>query len=408
MGKLTALAIQRPMKAGLHPDGDGLYLQAGRSGAKSWIYRFTRHGKQHYLGLGSLKAISLKEARELAAEARGLCAKGINPLEHRREQRATSRLAAIRGMTFKQCGDRLIEAHEGTWRNAKHRQQWRNTLLSYAYPIIGALPVQDIDTGLVVKVLQPIWATKPETASRLRGRLENVLDWATVAGYRQGDNPARWRGHLVHLLAKPSKVRQVKHHSALPHREIPAFMADLRGRQSIGARCLEFTILTAARTAETIGATWAEINWTDKVWIVPASRMKARKEHRVPLSPRALEILHGLNQRRESEYMFPGQKNGRPLSNMAMLKTLALLGHDVTVHGFRSAFRDWCGEQTNFPREVAEAALAHAVGDKVEAAYRRGDALEKRRKLMESWAAFCAKPASDAGKVLPLHAAKQV
>jgi integrase len=252
-------------------------------------------------------------------------------------------------------------------------------------------------------VLQPIWTTKPETASRLRGRIENVLDWATVAGYRQGDNPARWRGHLVHLLAKPSRVRQVKHHSALPHCEIPVFMTDLRSRQGFSARCLEFTILTAARTAEAIGATWAEINWTDKVWIVPGARMKAGKEHRVPLSPRALEIIHDLNQRRESEYLFPGQKTGRPLSNMAMLVLLARMGRDaLTTHGFRSAFRDWCGEQTNFPREVAEAALAHRVGNEVEQAYRRGDALEKRRKLMEAWAAFCERPPAT-NSVVPLH-----
>jgi integrase len=236
-----------------------------------------------------------------------------------------------------------------------------------------------------------------------------VLDWATVAGYRQGDNPARWRGHLVHLLANPSKVRKVRHHPALPYRERPAFVHALRGRQGISARCLEFTILTAARTSETIRATWAEINWDDKVWTVPAARMKAGKEHRVPLAGRALEILQDLNQRRESEFLFPGQKVGRGLSNMAMLKTLAVMGHgDLTTHGFRSAFRDWCGEQTNFPREVAEAALAHRVGNEVEQAYRRGDALEKRRRMMEAWAAFCAKPASDAGKVLPLHATKQV
>jgi integrase len=403
MGKLTALALTRTMNAGLHSDGDGLYLQAGRTGSKSWIYRFTRHGKQHYLGLGSAKAISLKEARELAAQARNLCAKGIDPLAHRREQRATSRLAAVRGMTFKQCADRLIDAHEGAWRNPKHRQQWRNTMATYAYPIIGDLPVADIDTGLVVKVLQPIWTAKPPTAGRLRGRIENVLDWATVAGYRQGDNPARWRGHLVHLLANPSKVRKVRHHAALPYREIPTFVHALRGRQGISARCLEFTILTAARTAETIRATWGEINWDVKVWTVPAARMKAGKEHRVPLSPRALEIIHDLNQRRESEHLFPGQKVGRGLSNMAMLKTLAVMGHgDLTTHGFRSSFRDWAAECTNFPSEVVEMALAHAVSNRVEAAYRRGDLFEKRVKLMEAWAAYCERTQAT-NSVVPLH-----
>lgn len=271
--------------------------------------------------------------------------------------------------------------------------------------MLGPLPVQAIDTALVMKVVEPLWASKPETASRVRGRIESILDWARVRGYREGENnPARWRGHLDHLLPARSKVRKVQHHAALPYREIPIFMAGLRDRQSISARCLEFTILTAARTGEAIAAKWDEINLAEKILVVPGARMKSGREHRIPLAPRALEIIRDLRERRESEYLFPGQRNGQPLSNMAMLKMLALLGRDgVTTHGFRSTFKDWARDCTNFPNEVSEAALAHVVGDKTEAAYARGDLFAKRAKLMAAWDAFCTKPASDAGKVLPLH-----
>ncbi len=390
MGKLTALALARPMKSGLHPDGDGLYLQVGGSGARSWIYRFTLNGKQRYLGLGSLTAIPLKRARELAAQARQLRAEGIDPVDRRREQRATSRLAAMRGMTFRQCAERLMDAHEGTWRNAKHRQQWHSTLATYVYPVIGGLSVQAVDTGIVVEVLQPIWTSKPETASRVRGRIEATLDWATVAGYRAGDNPARWRGHLVHLLAARAKVRAVKHHAALAYSEIPAFMAGLRERQSTSARCLEFTILTAARTAEAIGARWPELDLNGGVWTLPGTRMKMGAEHRVPLAPRVVEILREVYERRTGEYVFANVSTGRPLSNMTMLKMLALMGQAVlTVHGFRSTFTDWAHERTEFPDAAIDMALAHKVGDKVQAAYRRGDLFAKRRKLMNAWAEFC-------------------
>lgn len=403
MGKLTALAVTRPMKAGLHPDGDGLYLQVGGSGARSWIYRFTLGGKQRYLGLGSANAIPLKLARELAAQARQLRAQGIDPVERRRAERMAGRVELAKAMTFAQAARAFINSHEATWRNAKHRQQWSNTLSTYVHPVIGSLPVAEIDTGLVLKILLPIWNSKPETASRLRGRIELILDWAKVAGYRDGPNPAAWRGHLEHSLPARSKVRAVEHHAALPYGEMPAFMASLRERQSTSARCLEFTILTGVRTSEAIGARWDEVDFETRVWTVPATRMKAGKQHRVPLSGRAITILHELSERREGEFIFPGGRSGRPLSNMAMLKMLALLGRDdLTVHGFRSSFRDWAAERTNFPSEVVEMALAHAVGDKVEAAYRRGDLFEKRRKLMDAWAEFCGMPASRAS-VVPLR-----
>ncbi len=399
MGKLNARAISRLRKPGLHGDGNGLYLQMAGAGARSWIFRYSLHGRERYLGLGSAAATSLKRARELAAEARAMRAQGIDPVEARKQERAEARLAAARTLTFRECAERFLAAHEASWRNPKHRQQWRSTLAS-TYPLLGSLAVADIDTTLVLKMLEPIWQTKAETARRLRGRIEAVLDWAKVAGYRAGENPARWRGHLSHLLAR--KRRDVKHHAALPYAEIPAFLAALATRGSMAARCLEVTILTASRTGEVLGATWDEIDLKAAVWTVPARRMKGGKDHRVPLSARVVAILRGLAEHRESDFVFPSPRIGRPLSNAAMPKVLTALGRaEITVHGFRSSFRDWAAEQTGFPRELAEKALAHAVGDETERAYQRGDLFEKRRKLMEAWAAYCG-PKSDA-KIVPLR-----
>jgi integrase len=400
LGKLNARAISRLRKPGMHGDGNGLYLQIGGAGARSWIFRYTLHGRERYLGLGSATAISLKRARELAVEAQALRAQGIDPIEARKDARTKARLAAARSLTFRECAERFVAAHEASWRNAKHRQQWRSTL-DYTYPLIGNLPVADIDTALVLKTLEPIWQTKPETARRLRGRIEAVLDWARVAGYRAGENPARWRGNLTHLL--PRKRRDVKHHAALSYAEIPAFMAKLATRDSISARCLEVTILTALRSGEALGATWDEIDLRAAVWTVPEQRMKGGKAHRVPLSARVTEILRELAEHRESDLVFPSQRIGRPLSSAAMPKVLAALGRaEVTVHGFRSSFRDWAAEQTNFPRELAEKVLAHATGDETERAYQRGDLFEKRRKLMQAWAAYClSTPRNDA--VVPMR-----
>jgi integrase len=293
-------------------------------------------------------------------------------------------------MTFDACAAAYIDAHKSSWRNAKHRDQWPNTLNTYASPVFGSLPVQAVDVGLVMKALEPIWKIKSETASRLRGRIEAVLDWATVRGYRKGDNPARWRGHLDKLLPARSKVQKVEHHSALPYGGLADFVAVLRGQDGIAARALEFLILTATRTGEVIGARWDEVDLGEKIWVVPAARMKAGREHRVPLSAVAAAILEEMKKIREGEFVFPGGKKGRPLSNMAMLAVLKRIGRsDLTAHGFRSSFRDWAAERTNFPREVAEMALAHTVGDKVEAAYRRGDLFQKRRQMMDGWARFC-------------------
>jgi integrase len=391
VGKLTALAAARVTAVGMHGDGDGLYLQVGSGGAKSWIYRFTLNGRERYLGLGSANAIPLKRARELAGAARQLRAEGVDPIERRRSDRVAKRVASAKAVTFDQCATAYIAAHEAGWRNAKHRYQWRATLRDYASPVLGHLPVQDIDTDLVMQTIAPLWWTKTETASRTRQRIEAILDWATVREYRQGANPARWRGHLQKLLPAKTKVAAVEHLPAMAYGGIPAFMAALRRRESLSVRCLELTILTAVRTGGTIGARWHELDLDNRVWVIPGSRMKMGAEHRVPLAPRAVDILKEIHGMRAGEYVFANVSTGRPISNMTMLKLLALMGHsELTVHGFRSAFTDWAHECTEFPDIVIDMALAHKVSDKVQAAYRRGDLFEKRRKLMEAWADYCA------------------
>lgn len=393
VGRLTALRVTRLKKPGLHSDGAGLYLQItpGGSGvAKSWLYRFSLAGKRRDMGLGSLAAVGLAEARNAATEARKLVQRGIDPIEHRRAVRAAVALEKAKDVTFGDAATAYIEAHASSWRNDKHRKQWRSTIDTYAAPVIGRLAVGAIDTGLVLKVLEPIWQTKTETAQRLRGRIEAILDWAKTRGYRDGENPARWKGHLANLLAKPSKVRRVQHHPALPYSELPEFMAALRSQAGTAARALEFTILTTARSGEALGARWAEIDLNAGTWSVPAERMKAGREHRVALSKAALAVLRA-QQGDDPEFVFPGGRARHPLSNMAMVMVLRRMERaDLTVHGFRSTFRDWCAEQTAYPGEVAEMALAHVVGDKVEAAYRRGDMFEKRRRLAEDWARYCA------------------
>ena len=405
VGKLTALKVSRPLKPGMYADGAGLYLQVTGAGAKSWLYRFSLQGKAREMGLGSLSAVSLSEARIKAGECRRLREEGVDPIEARKVRREQAALDAAKSITFKEAAANYIASHRAGWRNEKHASQWENTLATYAEPVLGRVSIEAIDTTLVLKVLEPIWKTKPETASRLRGRIEAILDWAKVRGLRQGENPARWRGHLDHLLPARSKVRRVKHHAALSYAELPDFIAKLRAQEGVAARALEFTILTAARTGDTIGAVWYEVNTSDKVWTVPADRMKAGKEHRVPLSSRALAILREGHDMQTSDYVFPGGKAGKPLSNMAMTEVLRRMGRrDITVHGFRSTFRDWAAERTNFPSEVVEMALAHAVGDKVEAAYRRGDLFEKRRRLMAEWASYCNTPSAvGRDKVIPMR-----
>jgi integrase len=390
MDKLTPLGVNKAKKPGYYGDGGGLCLQVSASGSKSWIFRFTLAGRRREMGLGPAHTVTLPEARAKAKECRLLLLERKDPLEIRNASKLTEALERARMMTFDQCAVAYIAAHRGGWKNPKHANQWKNTLAAYASPIIGGLPVALVDTALVVKVLSPIWQEKTETATRLRGRIESILGWATVSKYRQGENPARWRGHLENLLADPGRSKRTEHHPALPWQEMGAFMAALRGTSGIGARAVEFAILTACRSGEVRWATWAEIDLDAALWVIPAGRMKARREHRVPLSDAALALLR--NMPRLGDLVFPGTKPGKPLSDMSLTAVLRRMNRgDITVHGFRSTFRDWCAESVanSFPREVCEHALAHSLPDKVEAAYRRGDLIEKRKLLMQAWADYC-------------------
>jgi integrase len=386
--KLKPIAVTK-LGPGLHSDGNGLYLAVGRSGARSWVVRYMLAGRTREMGIGSAGAVSLAEARRKAQDARKLLADKVDPIAIRDAQRDAIRLETAKAVTFDTCATAYVEAHRPGWKNAKHAQQWTNTLHTYASPVIGKQPVQAIETEHVLKILQPIWTAKPETAHRVRGRIEKILDWAKVMKYRAGENPARWRGHLDHLLAARDKVKQVTHHAALPYRELPEFMAQLREQSSLSAKALEFTILTAARTNEVIAAQWGEIDFAARMWTAPGNRMKSGREHRVPLSDGAIAVLKSLP--RNSDFFFPGGTSRAPhMSNMAMLVLLGRIGHgDLTTHGFRSTFKDWARECTNYPGELSEAALAHVIGDKTEAAYARGDLFDKRRKLMNDWATYC-------------------
>ena len=398
IGKLSAVAVRGQSTPGLYADGGGLYLQVTEVGAKTWIYRFQLAGKRRDMGLGAIHTVSLAEAREEARRCRQLVRDGTDPIEVRRATRLAARAEVAKALTFKQCAEAFIKSHEAGWQNAKHVAQWTSTLEAYAYPSFGDLSVAAVDTGLVMKALEPIWITKTETASRVRGRIESILDWATVRKYRAGENPARWKGHLDHLLPARAKVQKAGHHAALPYDEMGAFMAALRLQSGTSAHALEFAILTASRTGEVIGATWGEIDMDKRLWTIPAERMKADKEHRVPLSDAAMAVLEAMAKVRQGEHVFSGAKPGRPLSNMALLMTLRRMKRDdLTAHGFRSSFRDWCAERTAYPAEAAEMALAHTVANKVEAAYRRGDLFEKRARMMQDWAAFCATVPTEAG-----------
>jgi integrase len=415
--RLNPALLRTLVKPGAYPDGEGLYLRVRGPEQRAWAYRYMLRGKATWAGLGGYPGVGLAEARERADAARKLAKAGTDPVADKRareaEKLATEATVKAEAVTLAHTFDKVaaayIAAHKAGWRNAKHRQQWGNTLDTYASPVIGKLPVAAIETGHVTAILEPIWQEKPETAGRVRGRIEAVLDYAKVRGWRAGENPARWRGHLDHLLPARGKVRRVEHHAALPWREVSTFMAMLAQQEGIAALALRFAILTAARTGEAIGATWAEIDTAGAVWTVPGERMKAGREHRVPLSDAALAVLADAAKLRAhagpDAPVFPGQRLTAPISNMAMLMLLRRMGrHDLTAHGFRSTFRDWVAEATNHPGEVAEAALAHTLGDKTEAAYQRGTMMEKRRRLMGDWAAYCSNPAPPEN-VVTLHPA---
>lgn len=401
--KLTAIGVTRLSKPGMYGDGGGLWLQI-KNGGKSWVFRFMLNGKARYYGLGSVDICTLAEARTKALECRKLLAQGIDLIEKKQELKIQQTLLSARKITFADCAIKYIESQRSGWKNPKHAAQWESTINTYANPVLGELAVADIDLGLVLRVLEPIWNTKNETASRVRGRIESILDWATVREYRHGDNPARWKGHLDVILPAPAKVQKTKHHTALPYVAMSAFMTDLRQRKGIAARALEFTILTATRSGEARGAEWSEIDLTSRVWTIPADRMKAGREHRIPLSESVCKLLESTLRISStgSRYVFPSLK-GSTLSDMTLTAVLRRMDrNDITVHGFRSSFRDWAAETTAFPREVIEHAMSHQLKDKAEAAYQRGDLLIKRAKLMEAWAAYCGHSAGIA-EVIPIN-----
>jgi integrase len=435
--RLSAREVASANRRGRHSDGGGLVLQVSRWGTKSWIFRYERNGRERHMGLGALHSLSLAEARDRARSCRQLLLDGIDPVEARRAQRHQERAATAKLVTFGECAAGYIEANHAGWKSPKHADQWRMTLLGVGpkgrpakndyCKIIRDLPVDAIDDGLVMKVLQPIWNEKTETANRLRGRIQNVLDRARALKLRSGENPARWIGHLDQLLPKKSQVAPVENYPALPYSQLPEFMADLRRREGYAARALEYTVLTVARTGDTIGGRWSEIDQRDKLWTVPKDRIKGKKgarrrDHIVPLTGQAFAILEALP--KDDEYLFPGSNSGEPLSNAAMAAVIDRMnadrvkaglpkwvdpqqgGREIVPHGFRSSFKDWCTEETEFPNEMSEMALAHSLPDKVEAAYRRGSMRERRRRLMAEWARYCGSGLGSVGrgrKIVPIH-----
>jgi integrase len=423
INRLSVAAVNAKTKPGLYADGLGLYLQIAKGGSKSWIFRFMLDGRPRKMGMGSVHTVSLAKARERAAEHRLKLLDADDPIELRRAEKMAKRAAETTALSFKEAAEQYIKAHRASWKNVKHADQWEATLKTYAYPVFGDLAVSRVDVALVMKVLEPIWYTKTETASRVRGRIESVLDWAKARHLRDGENPARWKGHLDKLLPARSKVAKVGHQPALPYPEIGSFMQDLRGMEGVSPRALEFAILTASRAEAAIGALWQEIDFGSGMWTISPARMKgqkgASKEHRVPLSTRVVELLKSLPREDGNVHVFVGGRKGEPLSDAAMGATIKRMhaaglkagrggwvdpkeldkkgnAKVVVPHGFRSTFRDWGSEQTAYPNEMLEMALAHTVANKVEAAYRRGDMVEKRRRLMEDWATFCGtvKPAA--------------
>lgn len=405
---LNVKRIASTTAPGRHGDGKGLYLKVSPGGSKSWIFRFERGGRERFMGLGSTDLVSLAEARDLALAARKQLLAGVDPISAREQARADTMAAENKRITFADATQQYFDLHQSKWKNAKHRAQFLSTLRDYAFPTLGKVNVDAIDTAAVLRVLDSIWHKKPETASRVRQRIEKVLAWAIVRGYRAHPNPAQWVGHLKEALPARNQIAKPIHHAALPYNELPAFMGELGQREGFAARALEFLILTAARTGEVTGATWDEIDFDTATWTIPEGRMKASKEHRVPLSEPAVALLKALP--REGDYIFPSaMRKGDAMSNMAMATVLKRMGRTaITVHGFRSTFRDWAAETTAFPNHVLEQALAHVIGNKAEAAYRRGDLFKKRCQLMAAWAKYCAsqpRPTTTTANVVSIRAA---
>ena len=387
--KLTAIKVARISKPGKYADGKGLYLQVTKTLVKSWLFRYELHKVEHAMGLGPVHTVGLAEARELARHARLLLIEGIDPIQHKAEAIEKAKAIQAKNKSFDECTAEYIKSHKDSWTNEKHQKQWEKTLLDYASPQFGRMNVRLITTELVLRVLEPIWKTKTETATRVRERIERVLSWAATMGYREGENSARWHGHLEELLPAPSKIKKVKHHPSLPYREVGAFYRLLQVEKGIAVRALQFTILTACRTGEVISAKWEEFDFALGIWEIPEERMKAKKLHRVPLVKEMLEILERVRGL-DPVWVFPGRFKGRPMSNMAMSNVLERMQRsDVTVHGFRSTFRTWFADLTDYPKDMGELALAHAVGSAVEEAYQRSDLFERRRAMMVDWAAWC-------------------
>jgi integrase len=395
--KLTQLQITRLKAPGLYGDGAGLWLNVTEGGSKSWVLRYTQGGKERRAGLGPFPEVTLAEARESAVNFRRQLRNGQDPVQEKRQAKAAAQAEQAKSVTFDWCAEKYIAAHKPSWKNPKHGDQWTNTIATYVSPIMGSTAVDRIETTHIMRVLEPIWTTKAETASRVRGRIESILSWAAVRKFRSGENPARWKGHLDSLLPARKKIARVQHHPALPWQDMSAFMAELKQQAGVGALALQFSILTAARSGEVRGMTWDEVNLDDAVWIIPGERMKAGRDHRVPLSTHAKAILTSMEELKlgDTNVVFPGVRDRKPLSDMTLTAVLKRMERtDITVHGFRSTFRDWAAEVTHYPREMAEMALAHTVSDQVEAAYRRGDMFEKRRQMMADWDAFCHSTAS--------------
>ena len=405
MAKLTALAVSKLVAPGRYGDGGGLYLLIGPAGTKSWVFRYKVAGRERAMGLGAYPATTLAEARAKAAACQRTRLDGRDPLGDRKLEREQQAEALKQQTTFQQCAEEYVCSYEASWKNSKHKAQWKSTLRSYAFPVIGNVAVAEIDVPAVLAVLEPIWQRCPETASRLRGRIEAILDWAKVKGMRLGENPARWKGNLDFVLPRKSKLRKTIHHPALPYNELQRFMARLRDSEGcVSNLALQFLVLTAARTSEVRLATWDEIDLTDKVWCIPAERMKAGRPHKVPLSNEAISALFQVKSLAgDTGLIFKSYKPWQPISDMAILSFLRRLNANVTAHGFRSTFRDWASETTNYPSEAIEMALAHSISNKVEAAYRRGDLLEKRKQLMSDWGTFATKAP---GQVLPFNGSR--
>ena len=405
INKLTARAVSTKKEPGWYSDGNGLYLQVSPSGSKSFVYRYKVDGKERRMGLGSVSPEnSLEAARRAAEQARQLKAKGIDPIEHKRSQEAERALQVAKTITFKEFALKYIDLHKSGWKNPRHESYWRNTLQKYAFPVIGDLPVQHIDTGLVLEVIEPIWLEKTETASRVRQRIENILDWAKARGFREGENPARWKGHLDRSLPKRQKVQKTKHFSAMPYQDVPAFYQAVRAIDTIAAKALAFTILTACRGTEAREVVWSEID--GDMMVLPPLRMKADREHRIPLTAEAMAIIEEVKGYDE-KFLFPGHKRGKAISEVSVRHVLRKTHPQFTIHGFRSSFRDWCAETTSYPLEVVEKCLAHGIKDATEASYQRGDMLAKRAKLMQAWAVYCTDSSKQA-EVIPIKKNSQI